>query len=215
MFFILKCKDYGFTLEETAELLQADSNMVAARFAVKYEERKNDIVHRQSTLAKMREDMDLLKKGMDIMNKGTQEVKLIDTKPFELVSVRDVIAIKDFDKLFGRAMKKIAKNGLSCRGGVIAMYHGEEFDPEHTDAEVGAIVPHKSEVSRTIPGGQCAMAAHLGSYTNLGETYGAIVKWIEDNGYGIIGDPYEKYLNNPHEVAEDDLVTEIYFPVAK
>ncbi len=215
MFFILKCKDYGFTLEETAELLHADSNMVAARFAAKYEEQKTDIVHRQKTLIKMREDMELLKKGMDIMNQGTQEVKLIETKPFELVSVRDVIAIKDFDKLFGQAMKKVAENGLSCRGGVIAMYHGEEFDPEHTDAEVGAIMPQKSNVSRTIPGGLCAMATHLGAYENLGETYGAIVKWIEDNEYCITGDPYEKYLNNPHQVAEDDLVTEIYFPITK
>jgi len=59
------------------------------------------------------------------------------------------------------------------------------------------------------------MAAHLGAYANLGETYAAIVKWIEDNGYRIINIPYEKYLNSPHEVPEEELVTEIYFPVAK
>lgn len=215
MFFILKCKEYGFTLDETAELLHADYNMVAARFAVKYEQQKKGIAHQQNILAKMREDMDLLKKGIDIMNKGTQEVKLIEAKPFELVSARDVIAIKDFDKLFDKAMKKLRDNGLNCQGGVIAMYHGNEFDPEHTDAEVGAIIAQKSGISRTIPGGLCAMAVHLGAYAGLGETYGAIVKWIEDNGYRVVGEPYEKYLNNPHEVPEEELVTEIYFPVAK
>lgn len=215
MFFILKCKDYGFTLEETAELLHADANMVAARFAAKYEQRKKDIGHQQKILAKMQEDMDLLKKGIDIMNQGTQEVKIVETQPFEIVSARGVIAIRDFDQLYNKMLKTLRDNGLTCRGGVIATYYGEEFDPENTDAEVGAIVPQKSAVSRTVPGGTCAVAAHLGAYANLGETYAAIVKWTEDNGYRIVGQPYEKYLNNPHEVPEDELVTEIYFPVAK
>lgn len=215
MFFILKCKEYGFTLEETAELLHADSNMVAARFAAKYEQQKKGILHQQNILAKMREDMDLLKKGIDIMNQGTQEIKVVETKPFEIVSARGVIAIKDFDTLYDKMMRTLRDNNLTCHGGVIAMYHSQEFDPESTDAEVGAIVAQKNNFSRTIQGGTCAMAAHLGSYSNLGETYGAIVKWIEDNGYHIAGQPYEKYLNNPHEVPEEKLVTEIYFPVEK
>lgn len=215
MFFILKCKDYGFSLEETAELLHADTNMVAARFAVKYAQRKNDIAHQRGILKKMREDIELLKKGMDIMNKGTQEIKIVETKPFEIVSARGVIAIKNFDTLYDKMMKTLRDNGLNCRGGVIAMYYGEEFDPEKIDAEVGAIVPQKNEFSRTVPGATCAMITHLGAYGNLGESYAAIVKWIEDNGYRIVGEPYEKYLNSPHEVPEDELVTELYFPVAK
>ena len=38
MFFIQKCKDYGFTLEETACLLHAPPHKTAARFAVRYEQ---------------------------------------------------------------------------------------------------------------------------------------------------------------------------------
>ncbi len=222
MFFILKCKDYGFTLEETAALLHADTHVVAARFAAKYEQRKNDLTHQRGILKKMRQDMDLLKKGIDIMNQGTQEVKIIETKPFELVSARRVIAIRDFDKLFGEAMQKLSEsgltcegNGMSCEGGVIAMYHGDEFNPESMDTEVGGIVPHKHPLSRTVPGGTCAMAAHLGAYANLSQTYAAIVKWIEENGWHVAGEPYEKYINNPHEVPEEELVTEIYFPIAR
>lgn len=215
MFFILKCKDYGFTLEETAELLHADANTVAARFAVKYEEQRKGVVHQQNILTKMRQDMELLKKGIDIMNKGTQEVKIVDTKPFEIVSERAVINIREFDKLFDKLLNKLKDHNMMCKTGIVALYHCMEFDPENSDVEIGAIMPGKNELSRTIPGGECAMTAHLGAYENLNETYGAIVKWIEENGYRIAGQPYEKYLNSPHEVPEKDLVTEIYFPVMK
>ena len=59
------------------------------------------------------------------------------------------------------------------------------------------------------------MGVHLGAYSSLGETYAAIAKWIEENGYEIADAPYDKYLNSPYEVPEDKLVTEIYFPVRK
>ena len=215
MFFILKCKEYGFTLEETAELLHAAPHAVAARFAAIYEQQKMEIVHQQNLLAKMREEIELLKKGIDIMSQGTQDVKIVETKPLEIVSARGVIAVRNFDVLYNKMNKILQDNNLQCRGGIVALYHSTEFDPENTDTEVGAIVPQKCAVSRTLPGGLCAMATHLGAYSTLGETYAAIVKWTEDNGYRIINTPYEKYLNNPHEVPEEELVTEIYFPVAK
>lgn len=213
MFFIQKCKDYGFTLEETACLLHAPPHKAAARFAVRYEQLKQELVHQQKLLGKIREDIELLQKGIDIMNQETQKVKLVETEPFEIVSVRDVIAVKNFDILYQGMMNVLQRNGLTCEGGIVALYHCEEFDPEHVDAEVGAVVSCAESFTRTVPGGTCAMAVHCGSYSKLGRTYAAIVKWIEKNGRHIAGQPYEKYLNSPHEVPEEELVTEIYFPV--
>ena len=79
MFFILRCKDYGFTLEETAGLLHADAHIVAARFAAKYAQRKDELTHQRKLLVKMKEDMDLLKKGIDIMSTMKTEIKVVDT----------------------------------------------------------------------------------------------------------------------------------------
>lgn len=215
MFFILRCKEYGFTLEETAELLHADSHIVAARFAAKHEEHKKELLYQRMVLQKMQEDMELLKKGIDIMSTGKVEIKLVDKKPFEIVSVRGTIAIKDFDQLYGKVFQRLEENKLQISEGIVAVYHSEEFDPEKTDIEIGAIVAKKSAATRTIPGGTYVMGIHLGSYANLSETYAAVVKWIEENGYHIAGEPYERYLNSPHEVPEEKLVTEVYFPLAK
>lgn len=215
MFFILRCKDYGFTLEETAGLLHADAHIVAARFAAKYAQRKDELTHQRKLLVKMKEDMDLLKKGIDIMSTMKTEIKVVDTQPLQIVSERAVIAIRDFDKLYGKVMKKLQENNLQCEGGLVALYHCDEFDPESTDVEVGAVMAAKSSLTRTLPGGACVMGVHLGAYSGLPEAYATLVKWIEEKGYRITAQPYEKYLNNPCEVPEEELVTEIYFPIEK
>lgn len=57
---------------------------------------------------------------------------------------------------------------------------------------------------------------HKGSYENLRESYNIILKYIEDNGYEIIDNVRECYIDgcwNKDNV--DDYLTEIEFPVRK
>lgn len=57
---------------------------------------------------------------------------------------------------------------------------------------------------------------HKGAYDRLGEAYGFIMKWIEDNQYEIIECPRERYIDgiwNKENV--EDWITEIQVPVKK
>lgn len=57
---------------------------------------------------------------------------------------------------------------------------------------------------------------HKGAYENLGEAYGFIMKYIEENGYDIIECPRESYIDgiwNKENV--EDWLTEIQVPVIK
>lgn len=57
---------------------------------------------------------------------------------------------------------------------------------------------------------------HKGAYENLGETYGAIMKFIEENNYEIIEYPRERYIDgiwNKENV--EDWLTEIQVPVKR
>lgn len=57
---------------------------------------------------------------------------------------------------------------------------------------------------------------HKGDYSNLGEAYGLLMKYIEENGYEIIEYPRERYIDgiwNKENV--DDWLTEIQVPVKK
>jgi len=56
---------------------------------------------------------------------------------------------------------------------------------------------------------------HNGSYSTLKKSYKKMVDYSIKNNYDIIGSPKEIYFNSPHEVPEEELKTEIQFPVIK
>ena len=49
----------------------------------------------------------------------------------------------------------------------------------------------------TLPAGPVAVATHAGPYNQLSETYAALERWIESNGYRIGGAPWESYITDP------------------
>ena len=57
---------------------------------------------------------------------------------------------------------------------------------------------------------------HQGEYTNLGEAYGFLMKYIEENGYEIIDYPRERYIDGVwNKENSNDWLTEIQVPVRK
>ncbi len=67
----------------------------------------------------------------------------------------------------------------------------------------------------SIPGGKFALFTHKGEYSGLNDLYQAIYSnWLYDN-YAKIrnSNTFEKYINGPEEVKEEDLLTEVYIPI--
>jgi AraC family transcriptional regulator len=80
---------------------------------------------------------------------------------------------------------------------VAAATHGEG------DVEVGS-----------LPGGPVAVAVHGGSYEQLSETYAALERWIEANGFRVNGAPWEAYITDPADFPDPaDWRTEVYWPL--
>ena len=89
-------------------------------------------------------------------------------------------------------------------------------DPEVTPQEkirldccitVGGNTKPEGEVElQTIPDGEYVVLTHRGSYNGLAESY----CWLPSSGREFANcPPFEIYVNNPSETAEEDLVTEI------
>jgi len=68
---------------------------------------------------------------------------------------------------------------------------------------------------QTIRSGRYAVFSHRGAYRNLIDTYYYIyITWLPDSSYRSDGSmSFEKYVNSPDKVKEEDLITEIYVPV--
>lgn len=67
----------------------------------------------------------------------------------------------------------------------------------------------------TLPKGKFAVFTHKGSYSGLNDVYKFIyIDWLPQSGYTIRNStPFEKYLNNPAKVPENEILTEIYIPI--
>jgi AraC family transcriptional regulator len=68
----------------------------------------------------------------------------------------------------------------------------------------------------TLPAGPVAVAMHGGHYDQLSETYAALERWIESNGYRAGGAPWESYITDPADHPDPaDWRTEVYWPLEK
>ena len=58
-------------------------------------------------------------------------------------------------------------------------------------------------------------ATHKGSYIHIDKTVDKLHKYLEDNDLKLIDAPRYIYYNGPEQVPEEELITEIQFPIAK
>lgn len=206
---ILRLKDYGFTLEEIKLLINSDDNELCIAMKDKLNALNLLFEQERLKLHRIKRDIENLKRG-EFMKEQLQ-ISLVETASINIATVRETIAIKDFASI----MQKLFALGLPCEGAPIAIYHNADFDPDKTDVEVGYPTAIKSEKTRMLEGGLCVKGIHYGDYSTLHDSYIAIGKWIEENGYKVARAPYEKYINDPAVTPKQDLITEIYFPIEK
>ena len=91
---------------------------------------------------------------------------------------------------------------------------------EEGTADVEIAVPIDRKIDDTdeircyeLPGGTMAKIVHQGPYEECTPTYERLFAWIEAEGKRIAGPIREIYLNDPREVAPEEILTEIYVPI--
>jgi effector-binding domain-containing protein len=71
-------------------------------------------------------------------------------------------------------------------------------------------------IFKEIPETTVASVLHKGPYEKLGEAYSYAVKWVEDNGYGIVDHVRESYIDGVwNKNNAEDWLTEIQVPIKK
>ena len=149
--------------------------------------------------------------------------------PTASVAIRMRAPLADLGELFGTQLANVA-HGIADRGGEPAgapygRYH--EMDADGVDVEIGVPIAfpigdlrpvadcEPGEMgSSELPGGEIAVTLHHGSYDGLSQTYAALQAWIVEQGRAIGGPPWESYIDDPFEVEEADLRTEVCWPLA-
>ena len=65
-----------------------------------------------------------------------------------------------------------------------------------------------------LPGGQMAKIVHKGPYEKCAPTYKKLFEWIAENHKKVVGPTREVYMNDPRQAPPEEILTEIYAPIA-
>ena len=157
------------------------------------------------------------------MSKYDVVIKKID--PIKVASVRGVVPTPpDQRVLWDELMDYLHQNKARMIGPPQAIYHDGEFKERDWDIEVCMPIVDKLSSNGNVkvydlPGFEkVACVVHTGPFATIGEAYDAIAKWIDQNGYQIVGPGRELNLRVPEPLGnqnDPNTVNEIQFPVNK
>ena len=147
------------------------------------------------------------------------QVTIETLPPLRLASLRHTGPYENCSQAWAKLMPWAASKGLL--GPNAHMFGLPYDDPEVTDPEkfrydacirVGDSVQSEGEIIvQTIEAGTFATIMHNGSYRELGHTYAKLFgQWFPNSSH-TPGDPpsLERYLNNPMNVPESELRTQV------
>jgi DNA-binding transcriptional MerR regulator/predicted transcriptional regulator YdeE len=107
-------------------------------------------------------------------------------------------------------------------GQTLVLWYDTEFKERDVDGAAAFMlrcrVPESGRMHvHELPAATMAATIHHGSYNTIGDAHEAILRWIESNGYRIVGPDRELNLYHTMPIRLDDpsYVTEIQYPVEK
>ena len=102
---------------------------------------------------------------------------------------------------------------------VAAEYLDDEYKEEDVELiawkTVKGSYPDTEHVKfKTLPAVKVASCMVKGGYEQMPEVYGAVISWVNDNGYECAGPMFNIYHVSPHETQnQDEFVTEVCYAV--
>ena len=153
------------------------------------------------------------------------DVVIKKLEAIKVASVRGVVPTPpDQGSLWEELMCTLEAQKARIIGPSMAIYHDPEFKERDWDIEVtmpvgGEIAPEGRIRVYNLPAvATMACVVHNGPFATIGEAYDALAKWIDANGYQIVGPGRELNLRLPepsYNQNDPNTVNEIQFPVQK
>jgi len=154
------------------------------------------------------------------------DIEIVEVPQQMVISVQRTGSYKEMGKAFADLGGYAVSKSAEFVGAPFVLMHEQgQAEAEKADAEGTAIIDVNFPIAaridesdefkiRELPAASMAKIVHMGSYDGLGATYQELFGWIYSNGKQQAGPIREVYLNDPNEVKPEDLITEIYVPVA-
>ena len=220
---ILALKDLGLSLEQISQVLNEGVSLEQLRgmLRLKQAEQQQRVREEQDRLARVEARLRQIEQENTMPN---YEIVLKTAPAMRVASRRITVPTNDqvpaylgpaYDEV-GRYMQR---HGAKSAGPCLTLWHTSV--DTLADEDVEAIFP----IDRPVPGDdrvrvyelpetQVAAVVHHGDFDEFTQGHLALLKWIEGNGYRVVGSYREIY--HKHDKANlKDSITEIQMPVEK
>jgi len=220
---ILALKDLGFSLEEIGQLLadELTAEQVRGMLKLRQAEIRQRVQNETERLVRVEARLRQIEQE-NIMPE--YEIVIKKVEPIRVATLRGVVPLPpDQGKLWGELEGYLAMHHVRPVGPCLSLYHDEDYKEVDWDIEVcepiDGDLPETERVKVRQLAGHDTMACvvHHGPFVTIGEAYEALLKWIGENGYHIVGPSREIYLREAHEGDQNDpeTLTEVQFPVER
>lgn len=217
----------GFSLSEIEVLLDArkcgDGEAVREIFSLRLGKVRDEIL-RLSSVENVLGNYDLLSGGLCM---SVTEPKIEIIPELRVISRRKKGVYQETIPELCRELLTYVCADEGCEpaahmaGPVIFICHDEEF--RETDADIEVAIPVAGRVTieypavevRNLEGGEFAAVVHTGPYQGVSTAYERLFAYLESENLVPAGPLRELYINDPAEVPEEELLTEVMIPVRK
>lgn len=231
---ILALRDLGFSLEQIAQMLDEElsSEQMLGMFKLKRAEIERQVQEDQMKISRLEARIHQLNRKEEA---GMYDVILRSVGAELVASYRDVAVDDDrITSMFVELETHVARfEKARADKPPFSVYYDAEYRETDIDAEVAVplafAIPGTEIIQvREMPAiAKAACVVHSGGYATLYQAYNALLNWIEENNYRMLGPIREVYLRYgaddlgfelpPNHLAQnsDQYVTELQLAVEK
>jgi DNA-binding transcriptional MerR regulator len=226
---ILALKGLGFSLEQIAEVLDEGltPEQMRGMLRLRHAQISQQLADMQSQLVDVEGRLQQIEREDDLPH---HDILLKHVEPLMVASVRAILPNHEsVGRLFSEVVAEIGAHVHEALGPhpgeggqTLVLWYDMEFKETDVDGAaaffVRCPVPDSGRMRcHMLPAYTMAATVHHGSYNTINLGHEAILRWIETNGYRIVGPDREINLYNAMPIRNDDptYVTEIQYPVEK
>ena len=152
------------------------------------------------------------------------EVLLKQVDALLVASIREMVPLDGrLEQSDGKIAAYLHQQGVQPGSPVLFLLHSrseQRDDGLYIDRETAIPLPtplpgNEQIAIRMLSAGLMACTIHTGADLFLGQAFAALYRWMEDNGYQVIGPPRQLRLRHGEHMDPTQYVTEVQFPVVK
>jgi effector-binding domain-containing protein len=215
----------GFSLDEISRILIAketgDQETIRRIIADRRDQVRDEIDRLQKISAILLQQEDTL----ELLPMSYTEPVIKDISPMRIMSIREK---GEYEATIGRLITQLCmiseqegagQSGLRIVGPPMSIYHDGEYKENDADIEVAFPIlgrinsPDEHIRISTLNGGRFLSLIYKGPYIGIHEGWSKAYAYAAQKGLSLTIPGREIYLNDPCELPENELLTEILVPV--